>query len=125
MIACYDMGVVRHVPRGSLGRFLRAVTKLSRSRAIAITRNRGSILDRTAAASIYPGVQNLLLAARSLGLGANVSLFPIFFEADLKAVLGIPRDVRLFAAIPIGWPMGTFGPVRRRDLASILHRDRW
>jgi len=125
VVACYDMGVVRRVPPGGLGRFLRALTKLTRSRAIAISRNRGSILDRTAAASIYPGVQNLLLAARSLGLGANVSLFPIFFEAELKAVLGIPRHVRPFAAIPIGWPIGTFGPVRRRAVPSILHRDRW
>jgi nitroreductase len=125
VVACYDMGVVRRVPPGGLARFLRALTKLSPSRAIAISRNRGSILDRTAAASIYPGVQNLLLAARSLGLGANVSLFPIFFEPELKAVLGIPRHVRPFAAIPIGWPIGTFGPVRRRALASILHRDRW
>ena len=66
-----------------------------------------------------------MLAARSLGLGANVSLFPIFFESELMAALGIPRHVRPFAAIPIGWPMGTFGPVRRRTAASILHRDRW
>ena len=125
VIACYDMGIVRHVPPGGLVRFLRAVTKLSPSRAIAISRNRGSLLDRTAAGSIYLGVQNILLAARSLGLGANVSLFPIFFEAELKAALGIPSHVRPYAAIPIGWPVGTFGPVRRRPIDSILHRDRW
>ncbi len=62
---------------------------------------------------------------RSLGLGANVSLFLIFFEAELMAVLGIPRPVRPFAAIPIGWPMGTFGPVRRGAVGAILRRDRW
>lgn len=125
VVACYDVGIVRHIPRGGLGRFVRALTKVSPSRAFAISRNRGSLLDRTAAASIYPGVQNLLLAARSLGLGANVSLFPIFFEADLKAALGIPGHVRPYAAIPIGWPEGEFGPVRRRPLAAMLHRDRW
>jgi hypothetical protein len=54
-----------------------------------------------------------------------MSLFPIFFEAELMAVLGIPRHVKPFAAIPIGWPMGTFGPVGRCGAAAILHRERW
>lgn len=79
----------------------------------------------TEASSVYPGVQNLLLTARALGLGANITLWHLFLEHEWKAVLGIPRRVHTFAVIPVGFPLGRFGPVARRDVASAIHRDRW
>lgn len=77
------------------------------------------------ASSIYPGVQNLLLAARALGLGANITIWHLFLEHEWKAVLGIPRGVHTYAVIPVGWPLGRFGPVARRDVRSAIHRDHW
>ncbi|MGP3769264.1 nitroreductase family protein [Streptomyces sp. SDT5-1] len=74
---------------------------------------------------VYPGVQNLLLAARGLGLAANITIWHLMLEDEWKAALGIPDDMRTFAAIPVGWPLGRFGPVRRRPVADVLHRDRW
>ena len=79
----------------------------------------------TEAASIYPAVQNLLLAARALGLGANITTWHMFLEHEWKRVLGIPRDVHTYAVIPIGWPKGRFGPVTRRPAAEAIHWNRW
>src|SRR3954453_17826705 len=75
--------------------------------------------------SISPGVQNLLLAARALGLAANITIWHLFLEHEWKAVLGIPRRVNTFAVIPVGWPLGRFGPVRRQAPEDAIHRDRW
>ncbi|MFE9045510.1 nitroreductase family protein [Streptomyces sp. NPDC007818] len=74
---------------------------------------------------VYPGVQNLLLAARGLGLAANITIWHLMLEEEWKDALGIPEDMRTFAAIPVGWPMGNFGPVRRRPVSEVVHRDRW
>ncbi|MFB7584082.1 MULTISPECIES: nitroreductase family protein [Streptomyces] len=74
---------------------------------------------------VYPGVQNLLLAARGLGLAANITIWHLMLEEEWKQALGIPEDMRTFAAIPVGWPMGNFGPVRRRPVSEVVHRDRW
>jgi nitroreductase len=70
-------------------------------------------------------VQNLLLAARELGLAANLTSWHLFLEAEFKRALGIPRSVHTFALIPVGWPMGQFGPTKRRPAAELIHRDRW
>lgn len=77
------------------------------------------------ASSVYPGVQNLLLAARGLGLGANLTIWHLMLEREWKTALGIPAGVHTFAVIPIGWPLGEFGPVRRRPLSEVLHRNHW
>jgi nitroreductase len=77
------------------------------------------------ASSIYPAVQNLLLAARAHGLGANITIWHIPREDDVKAILGIPKHVHTYALIPVGYPRGRFGPVRRRPVADVIHRDRW
>ena len=77
------------------------------------------------ASSIWPGVQNLLLAARTLGLGATPTTYALAHRDELEAVLALPAHVRAQAVIPIGWPMGTFGPVTRLPLDQILIPDRW
>ncbi len=75
--------------------------------------------------SIWPGVQNLLLAARALGLGANITTWHMFLEHEWKRVLGIPRHMNTYAVIPVGWPKGRFGPVTRRPAREAIHWDRW
>ncbi len=74
---------------------------------------------------VYPGVQNLLLAARGLGLAANITIWHLMLEEEWKAALGIPEDMHTFAAVPVGWPRGNFGPVRRRPVEEVVHRNRW
>ncbi|MFL5824066.1 MAG: nitroreductase family protein [Solirubrobacteraceae bacterium] len=77
------------------------------------------------ASSVYPGVQNILLAARAMGLGAVITIWHLMLEHEWKKELGIPKRVNTFAVIPVGWPRGRFGPVTRRPAAEVIHRDRW
>lgn len=81
--------------------------------------------DRIRGASIYPAVQNIILACRALGLGTIITTNHIRCEGEVKAVLGIPEDVDTFALMPIGWPLAKFGPLTRRPLAEVVHADRW
>jgi nitroreductase len=81
--------------------------------------------DRTAGASIYPAIQNMLLAARALGLGATLTTRHLYFEKDSEAALGLPPSVHSYAILPIGYPMGNFGPTRRGELGDIVYQDRW
>jgi nitroreductase len=76
-------------------------------------------------ATLYPAVQNLLLAARALGLGANITTGHLLAEDEWKRVLGIPDGVNPLAVVPVGWPLGRFGPVSRKPVAEVLHRERW
>lgn len=77
------------------------------------------------ASSVYPGVQNILLAARALGLGAVITIWHLMLEHEWKRELGVPKDVNTFAVVPVGWPRGRFGPVKRRPPRDVIHRDRW
>lgn len=78
-----------------------------------------------AGGSIWPGVQNLLLAARALGLAATPTTFAIADRAAAKEVLGLPETIDPFCVIPVGYPMGNFGPVKRKPVAEIMRWDRW
>jgi len=85
----------------------------------------GGAPSRTAGSSIYPAVQNMLLAARAVGLGATLTTLYLAFEKEVEAALGLPPDVHSYAILPIGYPLGRFGPVRRKALAEIVYEDRW
>jgi nitroreductase len=78
-----------------------------------------------AAGSIWPGVQNLLLTARALGLGAAPTTLGIIDRAEVKAVLGLPEHIDPFCLIPVGYPSGNFGAVTRRPASEIMRWDRW
>jgi nitroreductase len=81
--------------------------------------------NRSSGASIYPAVQNMLLAARALGLGATLTTRHLIYEKETEAALGLPPGVHSYAIIPIGYPMGKFGPVGRGPLAEFVYLDRW
>src|SRR5436309_12879361 len=84
-----------------------------------------AVPTRGSGASIYPAVQNMLLAARALGLGATLTTRHLLYEKEAEAALGLPSGVRSYAILPIGYPMGKFGPVGRGPLAEIVYQDRW
>jgi nitroreductase len=85
----------------------------------------GGTPTRTSGSSIYPAVQNMLLAARALGLGATLTTLYLSFEKEVEAAFGLPSDVHSFALLPIGYPIGRFGPVRRVPLADVVFENRW
>ncbi len=78
-----------------------------------------------AGASIYPAVQNMLLATRALGLGATLTTRHLYYKKETEAALGLPPGVHSYAILPIGYPMGNFGPVRRGALEDFVYLDRW
>jgi nitroreductase len=81
--------------------------------------------ERFTWSAIYPAAQNLVLAARALGLGTTFTTFHHVAEPTIREVLGIPDDVRIGALIPVGWPDRAFGPVNRRPVETFIHRERW
>jgi len=85
----------------------------------------GGAPTRTSGSSIYPAVQNMLLAARALGLGATLTTLHLQFETEVEAALGLPPGAHSYALLPIGYPMGRFGPVRRVPLADVVFDSRW
>jgi nitroreductase len=85
----------------------------------------GGTPTRTSGSSIYPSVQNMLLAARALGLGATSTTLYLQFEKEAEAAFGLPPGVHSYGLLPLGYPMGRFGPVRRVPLADVVYEDRW
>ncbi len=79
----------------------------------------------SAFASIYPAVQNLLLAAHGLGLGAVLTTLHLPHEQEIKALLGIPEAVQTVALVPVGHPRRQHGPPRRIPAAERTHWERW
>lgn len=75
--------------------------------------------------SIYPCVQNILLACRGLGLGASLTTTHMLFEEELADRLAVPDEYGIVAIIPIGVPSGRFGPVSRRPAEEVTYFDRW
>lgn len=96
IVACYDFGV--------------KVTPAEAARA---------------AGSVWPGVQNLLLAARALGLGAAPTTLGLIDRAAVAEALGLPESAAAFCLIPVGWPMGNFGPLTRLPAEQTVKWDRW
>ena len=80
---------------------------------------------RGAGGSIFPAVQNMLLAARAAGLGATLTTLYLIHEKEAEAAMGIPEDFHSYAILPVGFPMGKFGPVRRAPLAGVVFEDKW
>ncbi len=85
----------------------------------------GANPNRSSGSSIYPAVQNMLLAARALGLGATLTTRHLLYEKETEEALGIPSGFHSYAILPIGYPMGHFGPVGRGPVAEIVYLDHW
>jgi nitroreductase len=84
-----------------------------------------SPLEEMVPAALYPAAQNLIVAARALGLGSTFTTFHTLVEPVVREVLDLPDEVRLGVMIALGWPDRDFGPVRRKPVDDVLHWDRW
>jgi nitroreductase len=82
-------------------------------------------LEATVASSIFPAVQNLLLAATALGLGSALTTISTGYRAEMQAILGLPDHVRPVALVPVGRPVKPLGPPRRAPFAERTHRERY
>lgn len=75
--------------------------------------------------SIWPGIQNLLLAARALQLGAAPTTLALIDQQAVAKVLNLPETMATYCLIPVGYPLGNFGPVTRKPLSEIVRYDQW
>jgi nitroreductase len=75
--------------------------------------------------SIWPGIQNLLLAARAMGLGAAPTTLALGDQDAVRSILNLPETMGALCLIPVGYPMGKFGPVSRKPVEEIVRFDRW
>lgn len=75
--------------------------------------------------SIYPSVQNILLAARAMGLGASLITLPLLSMTAARRALGLPVAVTPACVVPLGWPRGRYGPTTRRPVGDVVHLERY
>ncbi|CAN5477592.1 nitroreductase family protein [soil metagenome] len=73
----------------------------------------------TLGASIYPAIQNLMIAARAYGIGSTLTTFHLSREAEVKKLLGIPEDVHTAALVPLGYPTGNWGEAKQRPVEEV------
>ncbi|MGH2768522.1 MAG: nitroreductase family protein [Actinomycetota bacterium] len=83
------------------------------------------ILRSSRYGSIYPAIQNFLLAARAEGLGATLTTIPLWNRIAVHRILEVPWNVEPVALIPVGWPRGGYGPTSRRAIEAFVHLDRF
>jgi nitroreductase len=75
--------------------------------------------------AMYAAAQNMIVAARALGLGAAFTTFHQQAEAEIRQILHVPDDRLIGVTMPLGWPARQFGPVTRKPVSDVIHRDEW
>lgn len=75
--------------------------------------------------SVFPAVQNLLLAARAAGLGANLITMPLTINYAARRALGLPWKITPVCIVPLGWPTGKYGPTTRRPVEEVTSIDQY
>ena len=78
-----------------------------------------------AMASVIPSVQNLLLAARNLGIGGTITTLHPQVEERVRRLFGVPDTAQVVYCVPLGYPRGGFGPTSRKSLPEVCSYDRW
>jgi len=125
IVVCQDTAALDERRQGALGTLRRLFRRVGVRRAVGLARAWTRFAARSEGASIYPAVENLLLAARAHGLAACLTTWHLLAEDEFKAIVGIPKGVKTWAVIPIGRPLRRFGPVRRRPVDEVIRRERW
>jgi nitroreductase len=93
--------------------------------SMTIEDDEGPLDVGTPYASVYPAVQNLMLAARGLGIGTTLTTVYRIYQDEVRAVCGIPERYEVVALIPLGRPQGRFAAGRRRTVAQVTHWNRF
>ena len=93
---------------------------------MAITDARQDRVSVVGGGSVYPAVQNFLLACRAEGVGSVLTTLLCQDEGEVKALLDMPDDWYTAAALPMGYPVGGgYGPINRQSVGALFYRDGW
>ena len=93
--------------------------------SMSVRDDQGEMDVGTPYASVYPAVQNLLLAARSMGIGGLITTVHRIHHDEVRDHFGIPAGQQIVALVPLGHPRGRFGVAPRRPVEKVTHWDRW
>jgi len=128
----YYAAASKEPPDSPAGKLLASATHLSEHLGEApvlilacIALDAGVSPTLTTGASIYPAVQNLMLAARELGIGTCLTTIHKFRDAQVKELLGVPAQVETAALIPLGYPRGRFAKPARKPVSEVAYADEW
>jgi nitroreductase len=112
-------GLLADVDRGAMGGVSAAPV------LVVVGADTDRCLPATVGSSVFPAVQNLLLAATALGLGSALTTLGTLLADDLRQLLSLPVAVVPVAVIPLGWPAAPLGPPRREALATKVHDEQY
>lgn len=98
---------------------------LNSKRARRLTAEWAWLEEQANWASVFPAVQNLMLAARALGLGTAISIFPLFRIEELRMLLKLPDFIKPGILIYVGYPVSKFSEPKRQPIESFVHHDAW
>ena len=111
--------MLRDVDRGAMG-------GVAGAPVLVVVCGDTRLTDRHAlGSSIFPAVQNLLLAAHALGLGSTLTTLPVLAGDGLSEALGVPSEIVPMAVVPLGHLPEPLGPPRRQPLSEKAHLDRY
>ncbi len=85
----------------------------------------GDPQERYLWSAVFAASQNVVVAARALGLGAVFSMLHVAAPGEVRRILGVPPEIRIAAMLTIGWPERAFGPLSRKPIEEVLRRDHW
>jgi nitroreductase len=109
----------------TMNRFVSSISRAPLIVLVATELASDEVLSATSGASVFPAVQNLLLAAHAFGYGGVISMWHDVVEEELHEILDIPDNVYLLATVVLGRPEGHHGPVRRAPLSQLVYADSW
>lgn len=96
-----------------------------RTSVLFTTKNFDAASELLLGGSVYPALQNFLLAARAQGLGACPTSWASYGEEIIREAVGVPDDWLMAGHVVVGWPRGRHGPLRRKPFAEVTFVDRW
>jgi nitroreductase len=93
--------------------------------SMTLSDEQGDMDTGTPFASIFPAVQNFMLAARSLGIGTTLTSVYRIYQDEVRNLCGVPENFEIVAILPMGRPKGRFGVAPRRPAEALTHWDRF
>jgi len=117
-------GASRHLAE-HLGAVPVLVLVLMPAISMTLTDDAGPLDVGTPFASVYPAVQNLMVAARALGIGTTLTTVYRIHQDEVRSLCGIPGRYEVVALVPMGRPRRPFTVGRRRPAEQVTHWDRF
>jgi nitroreductase len=75
--------------------------------------------------ALFAATQNVVVAARALGLSAVFTMLHVANPSGVRSVLGVPPEYKIASMLVVGWPARPPGPVTRRPVPDVIFTDAW